>query len=156
MKTNRQKALDYIKDMKIDVLEQYLIDGHKTNSHRWVEIEPDGNVHDTEESNNNNSHWIDYPNKEVASIYEVCRESAEPCNCDMCTEYRHFNEMSKEEFIESYSEDSYEYWESRTLDEALLEYEIDNGRDAEDIRDEMLEAIDEIEYGYFDDEEEKR
>ncbi len=152
MKT-REKAINAINNLDADVLKEYLIGSHSTRSHRWVEVEPDGEVHQTEECDNYSTHWIDYPHKEVAEIYEISRNSAEPCSCAMCREYRDFKSMDKEDFVESYSQDSYEYWRDTDIDTALYDFETDNGRFPEDIREEMIDAVDGIEYGYFDDED---
>lgn len=151
--TMRQKAIDYVNDMSGEQLDHLLVCGHETNSHKWMEVEPDGTVHETEEADNNTTHWIKYTTKKVASIYNICDESAEACPCDICTMYRHFKDMDKEEFIECYSEEDWDYCNETSLDDAILVFERDNGGlTGEDIREQMITAIEELEYGYFDDE----
>lgn len=155
MDTLREQAKGYVNAMSDDELEGMIVRAHKTNSHKWVECMPDGTVHKTEAADNNTTHWIKYPTKEVASIYNICDESAETCNCDICTMYRHFEDMDKEEFIERYSEEDWDYCNETSLNDAILEFERDNGGlTGEDIREQMITAIEELEYGYFDDEDE--
>lgn len=150
----RQRALDAVYEWDVDDLDDMVVRAHDMSTHQWVECEPDGDVHETEEADNNTSHWIDYPHKQVATIYEICEESAGGCNCDICTMYEHFADMDKDEFIEKYSKEEWEYCNVVSFDDAILEAERDNGgRTAEGIREQMIDAIKEIEYGYFDDEE---
>lgn len=140
--------------MDIDELNDMVVRSHDMSTHQWVECMPNGTVHETEEADNNTSHWIDYPNKEVAAIYNICSASGEACNCDICTMYRHFEDMDKEEFIERYSEDDWNYCNETSLDDAILDFERNNGGlTGEDIREQMIAAIEKIEHGYFDDEE---
>lgn len=149
----RHKAIAFVEEMTDDELDDMVVRSHDGTTHQWMEVEPDGTVHETEEIDNNTTHWIDYPTNEVPSIYNICSESAEACSCDICTMYRHFEDMDKEEFIESYSEEDWDYCNETSLDDAILEFERDNGGlTGEDIREQMITAIEELEYGYFDDE----
>lgn len=152
MKTIREQAKENVHKLSNDTLNDWAVSEHTSNTHRWVEVHPDGQVSETEEADNNSSHWIDYPNKEVASIYEISTASCEPCNCDICCMYRHYEDCDgdKEEFLYSHSEEDLEYCQENTLEQALRDN--DSLKSASDIRDEMLDAIDEIYYGYFDDE----
>lgn len=155
MATLRENAIQQVKDMEYDYLRSLVIKSHDTNSHKWMEVTPDGNVHETEEADNNTTHWIDYPNKEVATIFNINNESCEACNCDICVMYRHA-EDGKEAFIEDYghTEEEWDYCNETSLDDAILEFERDNdGLDGESIREQMIDAIEEIDYGYFDDEQ---
>lgn len=150
----RRKAIEYVEEMSDEELDDMVVRSHDMSTHQWVECEPDGTVHETEEADNNTSHWIDYPNEEVATIYEICRESAGRCNCDTCTMYRHFADYDKDEFVDRYSEDDWDYCNNTKLEEAILDYERENdGLTGEGIREQMMDAIEEIEYGYFDDED---
>lgn len=148
MTTMRQKAIDFVNNMSDEELESLLVCSHDTNSHKWMEVYPDGTVHEAEEADNNTRHYIRYP-KPVASIYDINQATGGSCNCDDCTMYRHFAEMSKEEFVERYDENVWDYCSSTTLEECILETAHDNGIYGEDIRTQMLDAINEIEYGYF-------
>lgn len=155
MATLRENAIQQVKDMEYDYLRSLVTKSHDTNSHKWMEVTPDGNVHETEEADNNTTHWIDYPNKEVATIFNINNESCEACNCDICVMYRHA-EDGKEAFIEDYghTEEEWDYCNETSLDDAILEFERDNdGLDGESIREQMIDAIEEIDYGYFDDEQ---
>ena len=154
METLRQNAIQQVKDMENSYLMRLVVKSHSTNSHKWVEVTPDGNVHEAEEADNNTTHWIEYPNKEVASIFNINNESCEACGCDICVMYRHA-EDGKEAFIEDYghTEEEWAYCNETSQDEAIIEYELDNGGlDGEGIREQMIEAIEEINFGYFNDE----
>ena len=156
MATIRQNAIQQVKDMEQSYLEKLVVKSHDTHSHKWMEVTPDGRVRETEEADNNTTHWIDYPNKEVASIYNISNESCEACNCDICTMYRHA-EDGKDAFIEDYghTEEEWAYCNETSQDDAIDNYELDNGGlDGEGIREQMIEAIEEIKYGYFNDEDE--
>ena len=151
--TFREKAIEYVNKMTDEELDRLIIMGHDTHSCKWIEVYPNGTVHETEEADNNTSHYIQYPNKEVASIYMIHRECAEACNCEICTMFRWFEYESKEEFIERYSENDWNYCNNKKLEEAILDQEHENGLYSDDIREQMITAIEDIEYGYFDDEE---
>lgn len=148
----RRKAIEFVENMDDNDLRDMVVRGHDMRTHQWVECFPDGSVSETEEADNNTTHWIDYPNKAVATIYSICRAGC-GCNCDICTMYSDFGSMEKDEFVERYSEDDWDYCNDNSLDEAILEYKRNNdGLSGEDIREQMIDAIEEIEHGYFDDE----
>lgn len=152
MKTMRQKAIDYVKSMSDSELDRLLVCGHDTNSHKWMEVYPDGTVNEAEEADNRTDHYISYPDKPVATIYNINDQCAEACNCDICTMYRRFRDCDKEEFIEDFGQDDWDYCNEHTQEEAILDFEHDSGNYGEDIRTQMLDAINEIELGYFNDE----
>lgn len=149
----RRKAIEYVEEMADEDLNDMVVRAHDMSTHQWVECEPDGTVHGTEEVDNNTTHWIDYPNEIVACIYEICSASGGACNCDTCTMYKHFNDMDKDEFVERYSEEDWNYCNEHSLDDAILDFERENdGLTGEDIRKQMIDAIEDIEHGYFEDE----
>ena len=150
--TLRQKAIDFVNNMTDDEFDRLVVLGHDTHSHNWMEVYPNGNVHEAEEADNNTTHWIEYPKKSVASIYNIHNECAEACNCDICTMYRRFNDDEKESFIEDYGQEEWDYCNQNNQMEAILDHEHDNGFYGDDIREQMVSAIKDIEYGYFDDE----
>lgn len=153
--TLRQSAIHQVKNLEYSYLRRLVVMSHDTNSHKWIEVRPDGMVYQTEETDNNTTHWINYPNKEVASIFNINDESCEACNCDICRMYRHA-EDGKEAFIDDYghTEDEWNYCIVTNKDDAIVEYEIENGGlEGEGIREQMIDAIEEIEYGYFNDEQ---
>ncbi len=154
MKTIREKAKENVQELSYETLHDWAVSEHTSRTHRWVEVHPDGDVSETEEADNNTTHWVDYPNKEVASIYEISAESCEPCNCDICCLYQDYEDGDKEEFLCGHSEEDWEYCQENTLEQALRDN--DSLKSASDIRDEMLDNIDEIYYGYFDDETVKK
>ena len=150
MKTIREQAKDFVNGLDYDTVNEWTIAQHSSMTHMWVQVYPDGQVSETEEADNNTTHWIDYPDKQVASIYEISRATAEPCGCDICTMYRHFEEEDKEDFIAMYGEEDWEYCNETPYEEALRD--CDMLKRNSDILHEMLDAIDNIDYGYFDDE----
>lgn len=156
MKTIREKAKAYVESLDYKTLNDWAIKDHTSQTHMWVQVYPDGQVSETEEADNNTTHWIDYPDKEVLSVYEISTASCEPCNCDICCMYRHYEDCDgdKEEFLYSHSEDDWDYCQENTLEQALRD--CDYLKSTSDIREEMLDAIDEIYYGYFDDENVKK
>ncbi len=150
--TMRQKAIDYVNNMSDEELDRLLVEEHEYRTHKWMEVYPNGNVHETEEPDNRTSHYINYPDMEVANIYDIHPECAESCGCDICSMYRDFKDMDKEEFVDSYSEEDWNYCNEHEREDAILDYEHDNGSYGEDIREHMLSVINQIDYGYFDDE----
>ena len=153
MRTNRAIAKDNINSFTGKELTEMMIENHlNSRTHKGVEVYPDGEVHVAEEADNNTMHYIDYPNKPVESIYEITSSTGSVCDCDVCAEHGQFLEMDKDEFIREYGEDSYEFWQTTSLEDALADYTHDAGVYEDDIRQDMLNAIDEIEYGYFEDE----
>lgn len=150
--TLREKAKAWVSAMSDEVLDSMLVRGHLTNSHKWVECYPDGSIHEAEDADNNTTHWIDYPHKAVASIYNIAYQCAEACNCDICNMYGHFRYYDKKNFITYYSKEDWDYCNEHNQIDAILAFERDNGSDSETIRQKMLDAIDNIDFGYFLDE----
>ena len=148
----REKAIESVRQISDNQLKQVLIDSHLCMNHKWVCVYPDGSISETEEADNNTTHWVSYPEKEVVNIYTISTATCEPCNCDICVEFRHFERLDKQEFIEAYGEDEWNYCNETELENAILEYCRDNGISQYDIVDEMIDNIEGIEYGYFDDE----
>lgn len=153
MDTLREQAKAYVNAMSDDELHSMIVRGHDTNSHKWVECMPDGTVHETEEADNNTTHWIDYPHKAVATIYNIANECAEACNCDTCTMYRHVAEYDEEELVERWGQETLDYYKTYSREQALLDDAREAGISSETIREQMLDAINEIEHGYFNDED---
>lgn len=154
MKTIRQQVIEAIENFDRETLRNMAIREHTAQTHQWVEVHPAGDVTEAEEADNNTTHWVTYPDKAVASIYEISKATGEKCNCDACTMYNDYllavKYDDKESFIETYSEEDWEYCKSHTIEDVLDDYEVLKG--IEDIRDEMLEAVEAIQFGYFDDE----
>lgn len=151
MKTIRQQAIEFVKKLDDEVLKNMLISSHTSTTHQWMQVYPDGSVSKTEEADNNTRHYVSYPDKEVANIYNISNANC-GCNCDICTLYNHFESLTKEEFLDIHNEDDFDYCNTYTREEAIYDYCTENGAYPEDIREQMLYAINEIEYGYFEDE----
>lgn len=95
---------------------------HRSHTHQWVEVYPDGTVCETEEVDDNTGHYLEYPNRPVATLLEIASSSSGYCDCDVCCAIK--------------------WYEDHEL--ATSEW---------DYVEEMLDALESIEYGYFDDEE---
>lgn len=142
---NRDKAKLSVETMTKGRLQEIIIAQHAMDGHRWMEVYPDGEICEAHEAGGTTTHWIDYPEKAVEKILEICNGNA-PCNCDVCTAHRDRDEMGEDEFREIYGD----AWDGdSTLSEDILDKE---GWYAEELRDEMIIAIGQIPYGYFDDE----
>lgn len=153
MKTTlREQAIQAVKDIDYEALKDMLVRSHTCTTHQWMEVHPDGTISETEEADNNTRHYISYPDKEVANIYNISDANC-GCNCDICTLYNHFESLTKEEFLDIHNEDDLEYCKDYTREQAIYDVCTDNGACPEDIREWMLYVIEEIEYGYFDDEQ---
>ncbi len=147
---NRQLAIKQVNEMDDDYFWELIVRGHETESCEWIEVNPSGHVHETSESDNYTRHFIEYPDKEVADIFTIHIDCAEAyCRCDLCMMYQNFRNMPKEEFIDSYSEDEYEYVSITSLEEAILDM---SEISCDNVRSEIIENIEKIAYGYFDDE----
>ena len=148
----RDRAIKEVKNWEDDYLTELLIRSYLNHSHEWIEIETDGTIHEAEEADNNTTHWIDYPNKEVANIYNIHMESAEACNTEVCILYRDFEKMDKESFIDRHSLEEWEYVNDTDFKEAVIDELHCNSVFEDDVREEIVENIRNIEIGYFDDE----
>ena len=146
--TNREKAKEFVNKMTTEDLEDFIVRGHTSQTHEWVECLPDGSIHETEEADNNTRHYISYPDTEVENIYDISRANC-GCNCDICTMYKHFEGLDEDEFEDAYGRDMLDYCKTYTIEQAILD---ECGEFTKDVMYEMLDAIDEIPYGYFDDE----
>lgn len=151
--TIREQVKQIIANYDDDKLEQMLVKQHTGTTHEWIEVYPDGDVHEAEEADDNTTHWIEYPKKAVATLYDICHPNDCQCDCDDCTMYERFEEMTKEEFIDRYDEDVWEYCNTTSYEESIIDTNHDNGIYADDVRQWMLDNLGEIEQGYFDDEE---
>ena len=134
MKTSKIKAIEFIENLDNDYIRSLIVKSHKTNSHEWVEVLPDGTVKEAEEADNNSCHYISYPDKEVANIYDIHQQSAEKCGCEVCRMYRDFNELTKEEFVENWNKDIYDYVSSTGFEDAIIEDAHDNDIYEDDVR----------------------
>lgn len=144
----RELAKEQVRNYSTDYLNDIIVRGHTSETHEWVECLPNGSIHETEEADNNSRHYVSYPDKEVENIYNISDANC-GCNCDVCTMYKHFEGLDEDEFIDAYGKDMLDYCKTYTLEQAILD---ECGEFTEDVRYEMLDAIDNIPYGYFNNE----
>lgn len=151
-KSLREQAIESIENEDDDFFRDIVLKGHETNSHKWLQCYPDGSISETEEADNNTRHYINYPDTEVANIYDIARESCESCGCDTCIAYRDFNEIEKDEFVEKWDEDTWDYCHDTRYEDALVDDFYNAGGSFGDIKADIIDAIKAIKNGYFDDE----
>jgi hypothetical protein len=110
---------------------------------------PDGSVHQTEEADMNTRHYIDYPYEEVANVLDIA--ICQYCDCNACASFIQSTDpdIDDEEFESrwGYKRDDV----SSDFAQHLKDYEMYNY----DMANISCEEIEEIPYGYFDDEEEE-
>ena len=136
----RTKVINAILNLDSRELRNIHVYSHTLHDHAYVGVYPDGDV----------INCID--GEDVECLYEITTGGY--CNCDICSLYSNYDSMDKDEFIESYGEEEYQYCSDVAYEDALMEYNNENGIYDVTIIDEMLEALDSIPYGYFEDEEE--
>lgn len=135
----RQKALLEIKGKPDSWFENLLVLNHQHNIFR-VEVSHDGEVYFEEYINR-----TDYT-ADVAEVYEV---GGGYCNCDTCVQYQDFEELTKEEFIEKWDEDIYDYVSAYSFEYAIIDDCRNADVYADDIREEIMQAINEINSDFF-------
>lgn len=147
MKTIRETAKENATELISENIDRYNELAHLSHNHIWLEAYPDGNVTEAEEPDNNTTHWIDYPTKEVASILTIAK--CEYCDCDACASWRQSSDddITDEEFESRWGFSKEDV--GNDFARHLRDYDAYDG----DIEYNALVAIDEIEYGYFDDEQ---
>lgn len=112
---------------------------HQHNIFR-VEVSHDGKVY-LEEYINRTDYTAD-----VAEVYEV---GGGYCDCDTCVQYQDFDELTKEEFIEKWDEDIYDYVYAYSYLYAIIDDCHNADVYADDIREEIMQAINEIDSDFF-------
>ena len=147
METLREQAKNNAIKMIKNNLDRYNELTHLSHNHIWLEVYPDGKCNEAEEVDRNTSHWIDYPDKAVATIYTIA--NCEFCDCDACVSWRdaHDEDMSDKEFAAKWGYDRLEVSDT-DFAQHLKDYE-----SYIDPTDDVLSAIDDIEHGYFSDEQ---
>lgn len=134
---------------------EWCVQSHRSHTHQWVEVYPDGTVCETEEADDNTGHYLEYPNRPVATLLEIASSSSGYCDCDVCCAIKRYeeylrNEMDAEEFNQLTGYDAAEF-DEYSLHDLYEDHELATSE--WDYVEEMLDALESIEYGYFDDEE---
>lgn len=155
--TMRENAINSVKNITDETIQNWWERSH-TPYYEWVECHPDGNIHETAEPDGNTRH-TDLDGNPIERVYTIA--SGEYCDCDICTQYNRFNNIEDEEDIARFNEDfgqgSYDTWKNDwegDFQTAITDYNHENGVYEEDVREEMVKAIQSLPYGYFDDETE--
>ena len=152
--TIREQAKQAIENYDYNEINRLIAYTHTSHNSHWIEVHTNGVVSEAEEADNNTRHYIEYPNKPVERLYTF-HTFASVCDCDICTMFRVYDRYSTEEFIEKWGEDNYRWLQDTSLEDAIVEFESNNGYHASDVIEAMLEALDAIPYGYFNDERDK-
>lgn len=150
METIREQVKREIENYKYESLVRFLVKQHTSCTHQWLQVYPDGKICETEEADDYTSHYISYPDKEVACLYDIALSNACYCDCDTCKQYSDIDELDKEDFVYTWGEDIYEYCLHEPFEQGLID-ECPAGWHLDMIK-EMLETLNDIPYGYFDDE----
>lgn len=154
----RKEAIEKVKSMievEKDLLNRWLEASHTSNTHQWVEVYPDGDICEAEEFDMNTRHYIDYPDQEVPIIYEIANTSSGYCDCDACICYEHIQDVKRGNI----TEEQFEHWHgfkfSECRNDSLVQllHNYAFNLSWQDVEDDMVSAIEDIPYGYFDDED---
>lgn len=153
--TIREKVKAEIEKLAEQKHEVWCVQRHRSHIHQWVEVYPDGTVCEAEEADDRTKHYLKYPNRPVATLLEIASSISGYCDCDVCCAIKWYgeylrNEMDAEEFSQLTGYDAaefdehsfYELYEDHELATSELDYV-----------EEMIDALESIEYGYFHDEE---
>lgn len=152
--TIREQTKQAIENYDYNKINRLIAYTHTSHNSHWIEVHTNGVVSEAEEADNYTRHYIEYPNKPVEELYTF-HTFASVCDCDICTMFRVYDEYSTEEFIEKWGEDNYSWMQDTSLEDAIVEFESNNGYHASDVIEAMLEALNAIPYGYFNDERDK-
>lgn len=155
--TMREKAIAMAKNISDEIIQSWWERSH-TPYYEWVECDTDGYLHETAEPDGNTNH-TDYKGDMIAHVYEIA--CGQYCDCDICTQYSRFKDIESDEDIARFDEDfgqgSYYTWTNDwegDFQTAVTDYNHETGLYEEDVREEMVKAIQSLPYGYFDDETE--
>lgn len=137
----RQKAILDIKSKKASFFHELMCDAHCSAVTR-IEVTKDGKVRRDEYISS-----TDYtPNVEV--VYSVGGVS---CNCDTCKMYQDLDELTEDDFIELYGKDVLNYCIDTNVEQAIIDCNYNNYVTCDTIRDEIIEAINDINADFFKD-----
>ena len=147
MKTLREIAKENAAKIIDENLDRYNELSHLSHNHIWLEAMPDGTVHETEEASMQTYHYVKYSEQPVADILTIA--SCQYCDCDACASYKQAfdDDVSSEDFSEKWGYDRTDV--DPDFATHLRDYEMYNY----DFEQDALDAIDDIDYGYFDDEQ---
>lgn len=151
--TIRERVKQAIESYDHDDIITWVVANHRSYSFQWVEVYPNGDINEAVETSIHTKHYINYPTKEVAKLYHIASDCDQFCNCDVCTMFNNHEVMTEEEFVKEWSQEDYDFCEDTSRGEAIIDHWRDHGGCEDDIIDEMLEALNAIPYGYFDDED---
>lgn len=119
---------------------------HTSHNHVWLEVYPDGNVSLAEEADMQTSHWVKYGEKAVATVLEVA--TCQYCDCDACASFAqaHDEDVDEDEFLTRWGFEKKDVGDD--FAQHLKEFEFFNY----DLAADAVAAVDNIDFGYFDDE----
>lgn len=136
--TIREQVKKAIQEYDRDVIQSWLVCKHTSCYNQWVVVHPDGRIEEAEEGYEEDNE----------RLYTISTEDG--CSCDTCRMYGNYDWMTEEEFIEEWDEEDYAFC-SDTPKATAIRRRLKES-DEDDVISEMLEALDEIPFDYFDDE----
>lgn len=136
--TIREQVKKAIQEYDRDVIQSWLVREHTSCYNQWVVVHPDGTITEAEEGYEEDNEIL------------YCISTEDGCSCDTCRMYGNYDWMTEEEFIEEWDEEDYAFCSGTPKDTAIRRRL--KASDEDDVISEMLEALDEISFDYFDDE----
>lgn len=134
-----------------DNVDRYNEWSHTGNTHVWLCAGEDGDVWETEEADMQTNHYYDYPNNPIANILNICSCDSGYCDCDACLSWRDLEDdnISDEEFEQRWGCER----DKKELEYGFASWLRDWDAYYADYAQDVIDAINDIEYGYFDDED---
>lgn len=134
-----------------DTLDRYNELSHTGNTHIWLCAGCDGDVWETEEADMQTGHYYDYPHEPIANILDICTCDSGYCDCDACVSWRDLEDdnISDEEFERRWGCER----DKKELEYGFASWLRDWDEYYSDYAQDAINNINEIEYGYFDDED---
>lgn len=140
MKTLREIAKDNAREFINGNIETLNVLSHRSHNHIWVEVLPDGTVHLAEEASMQTYH------ANGVNVLDIAR--CEYCGCDACASYDQAfdGDIDNEGFARSWG------FDRQDVEEDFFQHLRDFDFVYYDFENDVIAEIDNVEYGFFDDE----
>lgn len=134
-----------------DNVDRYNEWSHTGNTHVWLCAGKDGDVWETEEADMQTGHYYDYSHEPIANILDICSCDSGYCDCDACVSWRDLEDdnISDEEFERRWGCER----DKKELEYGFASWLRDWDAYYSDYAQDAINNINDIEYGYFDDED---
>lgn len=146
-------------EIDFKMAKDWAIKSHCSNLCERLEVLPNGELMETAEPSDNTWHTIKGTTEPLRGLYRIYNSCG--CNCDWCADYDRYenrienpDDCTEEELAEakeqlSFNEETKDY-DSK---EDYFSYWIADTDEVSNVLDRMEENLEDIPYGYFDDEE---